>query len=67
MEKDTKIYVILTKVPVYDSYGMPTGEFETVVSHGVGNITLNNYILPDEVNGCKEDGGGLYLEVIEQA
>jgi len=65
MEEDTKIYVVLTKMPVYDRNMILTGEYETVVSHGVGNKTLKNYVLPDEVNGCKRDDNGLYLEIIK--
>jgi len=42
------IVLIECTCPVYDYHGKPTGKMQTVVSHGVGEETLKNYILPQE-------------------
>lgn len=40
---DTKIYLITIK-----EKNEKTGKIEIIVSHGVGDNTLKNYILPNE-------------------
>lgn len=65
--KDTKIYLITCNSEIYKN-GYPTGRKETVVSHGVGNNTLENHILPCDPLRCfdyKEDHSGYYIEIGE--
>jgi len=61
--KDTKIYLITCQTDVLTK-GVPTGKKEAVVSHGVGNNTLKNYILPTDHPSSfnpKRDDQGLYI------
>ena len=62
--EDTKIYLITGMFDVIGRDGYPTGKKERLVSHGVGNNTLNNYILPCDpphMFNPKEDAEGLYV------
>ena len=62
--EDDKIYLITCETDVRDKQGRKTGRVETVVSHGVGNHSLRNYILPCDSLRCfnpKFDGEGAYI------
>lgn len=60
--EDTKIYLIYCELAEEDSLGIPTGVKRTVISHGVGNNTLKNYVLPEEIVGpTYNDDAGQYI------
>lgn len=66
--KDTKIYLITCMAEV-ERNGYPTGRKELVVSHGVGNNTLKNYVLPTEHPTYfhpKRDAAGEYIDAFEE-
>lgn len=63
--RDTKIYLITYLEDITDRYGIPTGKKRTIVSHGVGNNTLRNVVLPQEPPESfapKRDEEGLYID-----
>ena len=63
--EDTKIYLITCVVDVEGRFGYPIGKREVLVSHGVGNNTLNNYCLPCDPPRAfnpEYDEQGVYIE-----
>ena len=62
MTTDTKIYLVLCTVDEgKERDGVPDGKFRTIVSHGIGNISFRNYVLPNEpvkyFNPSYDEGG----------